>query len=98
MFLPKGKTMNKKKPIKTKEVSSDLLNRAFEVAEQFGWKLSILIDNPLPDHIGKGKESYVGKIFGIDKDFVVLDLIHNPRLSKIIIRKSLILSVWIYRE
>jgi hypothetical protein len=76
----------------------NFLDSAFAVAQQNGWKLSILIDNPLPEHIGEGHESYVGKVFGFDENFVALDLTHNSRLNKIIIRKSLILSIWIYRE
>lgn len=71
---------------------------ALEVIKKFQWKISILIDNPLPSSVGNGKESYVGTIREIDKDYIYLDLVHNERLSKIILKKSVILSIWVYRQ
>jgi hypothetical protein len=62
-------------------------------------KLSILIDNPLPEYIGKRKESYVGCIYDYDDNFLVLDTYkNNKRLSGIAIRWEMILSIWIYHE
>ncbi len=74
------------------------LDAALEVAKKQQYKVSLLIDNPLPKKFGEGKESYVGKIEGIDKKFVYLNLIHNQRLVALVIKKSMILSMWIYRE
>lgn len=60
------------------------------------YKLSILIDNPLPEHIGQGKESYVGNIYDFNEEFLVLVTPNNKRLSGIAIRWEMILSIWIY--
>ncbi len=61
-------------------------------------KMSFLINNPIRKEKGGGHESYgPAYIINIDKDFIYLDLPHNKRLVSIIIKKSLILSIWIYR-
>ena len=58
-------------------------------------KLSFLIDNPLP--FGKGKESYVGKIQFISDSFIGLKTIGNPRITHLIVRPELIVSIWAYK-
>ena len=94
--IARKENMSKKKEL-IKAKDWDTLSLVFTTAKDFDWKVSILINNPLPEHVGKGYESYVGKVHSVNSEFVALDLIHNTRLSKIIVRKSLILSVWIYR-
>jgi hypothetical protein len=53
---------------------------ALEVARKEKLKVSFLVDNPLPKHIGEGKESYVGVIEGIDKKFVYLNVVYTWQL------------------
>ena len=60
-------------------------------------KVSILIDNPLPERVGKGKESYVGIPIAFEKGFLFIRTDDNNRLWGIVVKTDLILSVWIYR-
>ncbi len=61
-------------------------------------QVSILIDNPLPKHFGQGKESYVGRIINIDNKFIYLETIYSSKLGIVALKKSFILSVWIYNN
>jgi hypothetical protein len=61
-------------------------------------KISILVDNPLPEHKGEGKESYVGYPQNIENGFLFLHTPNNNRIHAIIIRLSMILSIWIYNQ
>ena len=68
----------------------------WEFIQKKKFKVSILIDNPLPEHKGKGKESYVGYILGFDNEFLTLETPNNNRIQVISIKWNMILSVWIY--
>jgi len=61
-----------------------------------GKKVSILIDG------FNKRESYIGVIKEVDDDFLILDmnLGDNPAytIERVIVKKSVILSVWIYKE
>ena len=59
-------------------------------------KVSLLLDNPKPG--SQEKESYVGKIRLITDDFILLDTEGNTRISSLIVRPSMILSVWVYKN
>ena len=62
-------------------------------------KISILVDNPLPQHKGCGKESYTGYPLSADDGFLWLDTSgNNSRIDAIIIKTDMILSIWIYKE
>lgn len=62
-------------------------------------KLSFLINNPIRKEKGEGHESYgPAHIIAIDKNFVYLDLLRNTRLRSVIIKKSMILSIWVYKD
>jgi hypothetical protein len=61
-------------------------------------KISILVDNPLPQHKGEGKESYAGYVASIDNDFLWLITPDNTRIDAIVIKFKMILSVWIYKN
>ena len=67
-------------------------------AKKQKWDVSILVDNPLPKEFGERKESYFGRIDAIDKNFVFMILTRNNKISAILIRKSIILSIWIYNS
>ena len=69
----------------------------FNWLELKGEKISILVDNPLPDGSGC-KESYVGKIEEEIEDFIFLSTPRNTKISLLIIRKRMILSIWIYKN
>jgi hypothetical protein len=69
----------------------------FEKLKKDGMKISILVDNPLPQYIGEGKESYVGLISSFTDDFLVLALPDSKRLYAIVIKWEMIVSLWIYR-
>jgi hypothetical protein len=62
-----------------------------------GEKVSILIDNPLPERCGKGKESYVGKISEVKDGFLFLDTPENYKIFQIVIRLDHIVSIWRYK-
>jgi len=71
----------------------------FEKYQKEGRLISILVDNPLPAHIGEGKESYVGCIHSFDDNFLVLNTpTTNKRICGIAIRWEMILSIWIYHD
>jgi hypothetical protein len=86
-----AKRLNKK--IK---ISNMFFESVLKTAQEQKWDVSILVDNPLPKKFGEGKESYFGKVDGIDKKFVFMVLTRNSKVSAIVIRKSMILSIWIY--
>lgn len=61
-----------------------------------GEKVSILLNNPKPNKIEY--ESYVGRVVAIvDDDFLFIDMQGNDRIKALIVRKELILSIWIYK-
>ena len=61
-------------------------------------KISILVDNPLPEHKGKGKENYTGYVGFATKDFLWLNTPDNNRIDAILIKMEMVLSIWIYKE
>lgn len=63
-----------------------------------GKRVSILVNNPLPERVGEGYESYVGKIGDFNDEFVMLETPTNSRLEGIVLRYSMILSIWIYKD
>jgi hypothetical protein len=61
-------------------------------------KISILVDNPLPQHKGEGKESYTGYPVSVKDGFLWLGTPDNSRIDAIVIRLEMVLSIWIYKE
>jgi hypothetical protein len=70
----------------------------WEYLEKSKRKISLLINNPLPEHKGKGMESYVGIVAAKNDEFITLTTEDNKRLDGICVRLDMILSVWIYKE
>ena len=81
-----------KKEVKEKQSP---LDDTFEIAYELKKKVSVLIDNFVPNT--KQREAYVGYPIRWDGDFVVLDMHCSQRLDIITIKKSFILSVWTYK-
>ena len=61
------------------------------------WKISVLIDNALPDRLG-GKESYVGYVEKIMDGFMFLTTPDNNKIERIVVRIDQIISIWVYRN
>ncbi len=61
-------------------------------------KISLLINNPLPLKMGGGKESYVGILEEVVGDFLLLHTPNNKRISLLVVRKKMVLSIWVYKD
>lgn len=67
----------------------------YGVFEYLNWKkVSILINNEKPNG---GRESYVGYLQNVDKDWIYLDTGEgNTKIKGLFVRKSFVLSIWEY--
>ncbi len=62
-------------------------------------RVSIMINSNKP--YSNTKETYIGYISDVTNDFITLDVdfeVTGYPIKKIIIRKNMILSVWVYKD
>lgn len=65
--------------------------------EMVGKRVSVLVDHPIPK--SNLKESYVGTWMGRKDGFVYLSITgEKAKLSNVLIREDMVLSVWVYSE